>query len=191
VMLHKSPGLSVARSWNKGLSLLFHDTAMEHVLVRNNDVELPTEMYRWLVQSSFEFPTGVGVDTREQMKAVADSAGAQAYLSSPHPDFSCYLMRRIVWEKVGGFDENMEGAFCEDWDYHVRLHVAGIQAMSIGLPFYHVGSATIKLMPDKARDSLSKQAEANRKYFKAKWGFGGGTPEYNDFFSHPYDGEPH
>jgi hypothetical protein len=182
VTLRKEPPLSVAASWNKGLSLLYAGTHNDNILVINNDVELPPQMYRWLMASKDEFVTGVGVDTREQMEAVMKSADAQAYHCTPHPDFSCFMMRRSVWNKVGKFDENFKGAFAEDWDFHVRLHKAGITAMSIGVPFYHVGSATIKSMDATSCDALCKQADLNRQYFYNKWGMHGGSKEYEDFF---------
>lgn len=180
ITLNKKPALGVAESWNKGLSLLFDGTGVEHVLVVNNDVELRPDTYRLLLKSGREFVTAVGVDAMTGTGTVAPDN------YRPNPDFSCFLMRRSVWEKVGEFDEGYKRAFCEDWDYHIRLHMAGIDAGCIGVPFYHVGSATINNMDEKERTELCRQADLNREYFKYKHGFDGGSEEYYNFFKHPY-----
>ena len=101
----------------------------------------------------------------------------------PHPDFSCYLIRKWVYDRVGPFDEKFEGAFCEDWDYHVRLHRAGVEAYCIDLPFWHFGSQTIKNSPSDQADAIARQADRNREYFFRKWGFRGATAEYYAQFS--------
>ena len=176
--LNVKPSLSVARSWNKGLTLLFEGAGVEHVLVVNNDVELRPETYKVLHTCMVPFVTAVGNSDRSCLSEPEE----HTFTCRPHPDFSCYLIRREAWEKVGGFDENFKGAFCEDWDYHVRLQKAGIKAVCIDVPFYHVGSATINNMTPEERDKLCKQADLNRQYFKDKWGVAGGSPEYYDLF---------
>jgi GT2 family glycosyltransferase len=181
VTLNMKPALSVARSWNKGLTLLFEGEGAEYVLVVNNDVELRPETYRLLVGSGYDFVTAVGNGDPRCTKVTMPDA-YPPWTPRPNPDFSCFLLRRWVWDKVGGFDENYKGAFCEDWDYHVRLQKAGIKAVCIDVPFYHVGSATINNMSPEDREKLCKQADLNREYFKNKWGVAGGSPEYYALF---------
>lgn len=180
----KYPPLSVAESWNKGLSLLFNDTGNTHVLVCNNDVVLRKDTYRLLVEDGGDFVTAVGNSDPDCVKALTPPVVPPR----PNPDFSCFLLTRKVWETVGKFDEQFRGAFCEDWDYHVRLHMAGIDAHCIDIPFYHIGSATINIVGDSERDRLQKWADQNRKYFKEKYGFDGGSPEYEAFFKTAYRG---
>jgi O-antigen biosynthesis protein len=182
VTVYNDPPLSVAASWNKGLSLLFDGTPNNAVLVVNNDVELRFDTYRKLLESGEDFPTGVGVNDRKQMQIY------EVGEKSPHPDFSCFLMQRHVWEKVGKFDEGFKGAFYEDNDMHVRLHRAGVHACNIGIPFYHVGSATLNLMPLDEQHLLQDQAGRNREYFNKKWGFDSSGPEYDaEFLRNPSD----
>lgn len=190
VYIRRDPPLSVAQSWNRGLSLLFEGTPNQHVLVCNNDVELRPDTYRLLLEDGGGFVTGVGVDSKGQVDPGSttqpkDKVDVKTLSRSPHPHFSCYLIHREVWEKVGKFDEGFKGAFCEDWDYHVRMHKMGVNPYCINIPFYHVGSATINSMGEKEREALCKQADANREYFKAKWGVAGGSPEYYALFNHP------
>lgn len=174
----KNPGLSVAASWNRGLRFVFERQHQDHALVVNNDVELRPDTYSWLLADGGGFVTAVGVDDAEKIKPplkIPDS-------KSPHPDFSCFLIRREIYEKVGPFDENFKVAFAEDWDYHLRLHRAGITAWAINLPYLHYGSQTIRNADENEQERIGKQADANREYFFQKWGVRGGTEEYYKLF---------
>jgi GT2 family glycosyltransferase len=96
-------------------------------------------------------------------------------------------MRRKVWETVGKFDEGFKGAFYEDNDMHLRMHRAGISACCIDVPFYHVGSATIKLLEPDEQRLLHSQSELNSKYFEQKWGIKSGSEAYYEAFKNPQD----
>ncbi len=96
----------------------------------------------------------------------------------PHPDFSCYVIRKTVYEQVGPFDENFRIAFAEDGDYDLRMYQAGIRAYCIDLPYLHHGSMTIKNAELGEVRKIQRQADRNREYFKKKWGFAMGSDEY-------------
>lgn len=167
----------VAQSWNICLDIVFN-AGWNHALVVNNDVELRPDTYRLLIESRQAFPTAVAVGQPLQ----AHSAVPDVTRTRPHPDFSCFLMRKTVFKHVGRFDENFKGAFAEDWDYHVRLHKAGITAVSLDLPFYHFGSATVNNSPAPLASKIHSQADKNRRYFAEKWGIQGGSKDYERFF---------
>jgi len=193
---------SVAASWNFGLKWLF---AQGHaaVLVLNNDTELRPDTVRWLLADGGPFVTAVGAAEKEKIapqifgsikggvftKGKEFEIQPEEYyappdpaMKRPFPDYSCYLIRRECWDIVGPFDENFLGAFCEDLDHHIRIHKAGMSAMCLELPFYHVGSATINTADEPLRKDISAQAQKNREYFKKKWGVGVGTSEYYAIF---------
>lgn len=170
VTITKTPGLSVTESWNKGLSLLF-DAGAEHVLVCNNDVELLLETYRLLLEDGGAFVTGVSQGERDERMG----AGGQG--KRPHPDFSCFLLRKSVWDSVGQFDEGM-AIYCQDGDYHLRMHNAGVAVYCIDLPFYHERSSTLKLASAREQAAILKQADLDKAVFAAKWGVVMGSPEY-------------
>lgn len=198
MQIYNNPPLSVAACWNNGLEYAF-GAGVESVLVVNNDVELRPDTYRRLVQDGGGFVTAVGTRDPEKIKpnsfigsneAIFDIGEPNGYRAPsgqrrPHPDFSCYLIRKSVWEKVGKFDEKFLIAFGEDWDYHVRLHKAGITAECIDLPFLHHGSMTVKNAEPAEAERIQVQAKKNRDYFKEKHGFAGASKEYYDFFGHP------
>ncbi len=182
-------GLGVAASWNMGLEFIFRGS--DHALVVNNDVELRPDTYRWLLEDGGGFVTAVGSQDPEKIKPNYEGHitknpyynAPDVNATRPHPDFSCYLIRKETYEKVGPFDEEFKGAFCEDWDYHVRLHEAGVDARSIDLPFLHLSSMTVKNSLPKEKEKIYAQAARNREYFQIKHGVKGGSPEYYALFA--------
>ena len=182
VVSYGSKHRSVAQCWNKGLRMLFKTT--DRVLVCNNDVVLNPATYSSLVFLStatlgpdYPLATAVGVsDVSQFLLPTMDKP------PRPHPDFSCFLVWKHFYEEVGEFDEAFTPAFCEDNDYHCRIKKHGLEAYCFDIPFYHVGSATVKTASPEDQQRIQKAADANRAYFKQKWGFEVGSPEYEEFF---------
>lgn len=170
--------VGVSAAWNLALRQVFDRERAQAAVVCNNDIEMRPETVRVLTETNGEFVTCVGEHDRD--KALNSPWSPQ---HRPNPDFSLWRIRRSCWMKVGEFDEGFQGAYGEDWDYHVRMHKAGIEAFTCGLPFYHVASGTIKSAPNaERRRVISDQAERNREYFFRKWGVRGGSPEYYALF---------
>lgn len=174
--VHFGAQRSVAACWNFGLDWCFAHGA-ERVLVCNNDVELRPETYRLLDADSGPFVTAVGVNSREQMAEALEPEKRR-----PRPDFSCYLIRRWCFESLR-FDEEYKIAFAEDARYHAELHRLGIQANCIGVPFYHIGSATVKHADPEEQERIGKQADQNRQLFYRTYGENIGTPGYDNLFT--------
>jgi GT2 family glycosyltransferase len=173
---HMSPAKGVSASWNFGLDYLFNTAMCRKVLVINNDVELRPDTYRALGRSALPFVTAVSVGDPAQLE------WDEVDRLRPHPDFSCFLIRQQVWETVGRFDESMRH-YCSDGDYHLRMHKAGIDACTIGVPFFHYASGTLKNATAEERRAIEMQADADRDTFQAKWGVKIGSPEYYRLFN--------
>jgi len=191
-VVHFYPPRSVAASWNWGLRRIFETS--EHALVVNNDILLHPRTYEWLLADGGDFVTCVGVQGRhfneykDGLKMFRDETGRVVFPCDigegrrPHPDFSCYLIRKWVWERVGPFDEAFKGAYAEDWDYHVRLHKAGVEAYCLEFSYLHYGAATTSTATLGEQRAIQERAESNREYFKSKWGVAGGSAEYYALF---------
>jgi GT2 family glycosyltransferase len=163
---------SVARSWNIGLTWVFSQ-GCDYALVVNNDVRLRPDTYRLLVADGGEFVTGVGEQDRGCLETGVEPASRR-----PHPDFSCYVIRKSVWDKVGQFNEECAVAYTEDSDYHIRMHRAGVEARCIGVPFWHEGAGTIKQASRTEADIIRLAADENRRKFAELYGFEVGSEEY-------------
>ncbi len=170
-----TPAKGVSASWNFGLGYFFDTAGCDHVLVLNNDLVLRPDFYEALLQDGGDFVTGVGVNDRAQME--------QPFVSMRrnHPDFSAFLIRRKVWQTVGSFDESMI-LYASDNDFHVRCQKAGIRCYTIGIPFYHVASGTLKYATDAERKAIQDQADRDRDTFVRKYGFEVGSPMYERQF---------
>lgn len=160
--------------WNRALSYVFDSLHLDYALVTNNDLVLHEATYRLLVADGGPFVTAVGTDQHGQQPN-------PVLKRRPHPDFSCFLIRRTVWETVGRFDERY-WAYCSDADYHLRMHRAGIEAVSLSIPFFHESSGTIKYADKSMRERICRQADADRALFREHYGFEVGSPEYNAEF---------
>jgi len=191
IVIHFTPPMSVAFSWNRALEFVFKEGA-KYALVVNNDVELRPDTYRLLVEDGGEFVTAVGVRDKKKIEPRAwenkppdiQDYPFQPYpkpdpkAKRPHPDFSCFLIRKSLYEKVGPFDENFKIAFCEDGDYDLRMYTAGVRAYCIDLPYLHHGSMTVKNAEVEEVRRIQAQAEKNREYFYKKHGVHMGSEAY-------------
>lgn len=173
--IHYKQAKSVAECWNRAIRLCLKED--DHVLVCNNDVELRPDTYRLLMENGGSFVTAIEVFDKKQMDAV------DVTRQGPHPDFSCFLIRKECWQKFCGFDEGMKIAYVEDCDAHVRLHRLGIPAISIYVPFYHAKSSTVKQADPEEAQRICEQADRNRERFYEKYGVRVGTPEYSTLFT--------
>lgn len=179
VVSHMHPQ-GLHKVWNEALTLTFDSLRLPHALVINNDTVLRPDTYRLLRDDGGLFVTGVGVDTREKMEACDPTA------KSPHPSFSCFLIRKECWDRVGEFDEDLQ-IWCGDASYHLRMDALGIDACSLAVPFGHEVSGTMKLADDKERDRLQAIADADRATFERKWGCKVGDEAYYARFRHSRD----
>ena len=171
IILPKQQSLSAV--WNMALKHAFRYS--DHALVLNNDVEIRGDTYEWLSSQPFKLVSAISVRTKEEMNKEPSSL-------SLSPDFSCFLIRKELYEKVGPFDESFFPAYVEDCDYHVRLHRAGFKAVCLDLPFLHHGAQTIKHVSPKEARRIERGADRNREMFRQRYGCLPGTEQYAKLF---------
>ena len=172
VQVVEAPGCGVSKAWNLGLAYVFEHLGLPAALVVNSDVRLRPDTYRRLVDDQGQFVTCVGTSSGAKFPG-----GEPSGRTRPHPDFSCFFIRRECWKRVGQFDASMR-IYCSDGDFHLRLARAGLAAYCIDLPFYHYASGTLKNADPDDRERILKIAAADRVAFAAKWGFEMGSDEY-------------
>ena len=200
VVAFPGTGSGVAAFWNMGLGFIFGGS--DHALVVNNDVELRPDTYRHLLADGGGFVTAVGSQDQKkldecdcELRGIGKprwhqhclrhgSAGPDPEARRPHPDFSCFLIRKEIYLKVGPFNENFKGAYVEDGEYHLRMHRAGVKAICLDLPFYHIGAGTLKNASPEEERRIQEQAGRNRAYFREQSGVEIGSPEYYALFGH-------
>lgn len=185
---HNVPGLhwwvnmikkSLSTCWNSGLSRGFA-YGYDKILVLNNDVEIRPDTYSQLYSWDGSFVTAVSVNSKSELRP-----NDPPTTSSPHPDFSCFMISKHCYNTVGQFDESFYPAYCEDNDYHVRMHRAGINSVSIDLPYLHHGASTIKNADPVEQAMIRRGHDTNKDRFKAKYGCYPTDPQYADLFKPP------
>lgn len=168
---------SLAACWNEGLVRGFK--LHTRILVINNDVELRPDTFHLLAEWGGDFTTGVSVNSKLELRT-SESPISQ----SAHPDFSCFMINRHCFTSVGGFDETFFPAYFEDNDYHVRMHRAGIDAISIDLPFFHYAAGTLKNAVPAEAANIRVGATINADRFFDKYGcYPADTEAYNELFT--------
>lgn len=173
-IIHHPDNMGVSFGWNTGLTKIFEH--YDHAFVVNNDVILPPWALRSLLEYNVPFVTGVSVDN---LAAIAETQPRKGLVEAP--DFSFYLIRRNVWEKVGPFDESMI-MYAQDNDFHVRAHHLGISLLNSGVHFYHERSSTIKNADKREQRELCLQADADREVFRTKYNCLPWEPKYAELF---------
>lgn len=139
---------SLAARWNLGCRKAFDELECTAALVCNNDIlfnpitidSLAARMRRG----------DVGMVTAHNLRG--ELADPEQIFTLPvtweateaqHPDFSCFLISKDTYQRVGDFDENFIPCYFEDGDYHLRMGKLGIKAITTtGAPYYHYGSRT-------------------------------------------------
>lgn len=169
----------VSAGWNFGLEYWFRDSRVEHVLVVGNDTILAPWTYQSLLAlRNVAFVTGVDVGMNT-LPAAPDILPL-----SPHPDFSCFLIRRECWDYVGPFDERMV-SYASDCDYHIRAHRLGIPLWKASVPYQHERSSTMNRATPQERMQIQTQANKDRAVFRSIYHCLPGTKEYSDLFKEP------
>jgi hypothetical protein len=176
---HQPPLPSLSASWNLALDTVWHSGG-DVALVVNNDVRLAPQTIEVLqlalryAQALFVSAVGVTVGEFEEFlrkrPGLPDPPDLLAHTGGP--DFSCFLISRDC-HRQHRFDEHFIPAFCEDLDYHRRLMLAkqGSRIFSVNLPYLHLASQTLKLLPapeaERIRGAIEHQSRA---YYAKKWG---------------------
>ena len=78
----------------------------------------------------------------------------------------CILIKKAVFEAVGGFDERYGYAFCEDTDLTFKLRAKGYNVGICETSVKHLGSKTVYSQTDF---TVTEQSQKSLKLFRDKW----------------------
>jgi len=83
-----------------------------------------------------------------------------------------FLVSKRDYMMVGGFDTLYQSPFICDWDFFLKLEMAGIVFRRTDLlSFYHFGSIATKNRSDGESDKFKKSEQDAFETFRYKWGF--------------------
>ena len=163
----------LAFNWNRGIQIAV-DTYCTHILVANNDILLHPKTIDNLVDRLLkdDVVMATGVNNQGMCPNPVDifTLTVGEFTETEHPDFSCFMITEQTIKKIGWFDENFNGAYVEDCDYHARIALAGEKAITFnGAPYYHYASMTIRENMHIA-SQIQQHHAINEDYFRRKWG---------------------
>lgn len=120
----------------------------------------------------------VSYQTVEEMMAFADNYNQyspQKWFTWPTLVGFCFLLKREVYEKIGGLDERFSPGNYEDDDYSFAIRQVGFRLLLCADTFiHHFGSASFKQESDPSK-AKAKQAhfaeilQKNKAKFLQKW----------------------
>lgn len=182
-VIHTQEQWALAKCWNVALQRLWK-AGWKSALVLNNDCEVAPCTARVLSAMNWPFVTCVSVNSEEQFNREPEiDLDRLRATARPHPDYSCWMIRKEVTDKNIWFNEECFPGYCEDSYHHKSLHDTGITARCIDLAFLHHGASTLKHATPREARIIREGADRNRQRFKAKYGCLPGTPAYEALFA--------
>lgn len=173
----------LSAAWNKGFRDAVADKC-DYVAIINDDIILSPDTLNNLAASFDVLPREtVLISANNIYGHLANPYDILTYQEqslddmtySESPNYSCFMVKKDFFDKVGSFDENFNPAWYEDNDSHKRILELGYKAaVTTYASCVHYGSVTSSLLPPEKRDSST-----SRNYYISKWG---GLP-----YSHPVD----
>ena len=137
----------VASSWNALIDQAI-ERGFDNFLILNDDVVLTC---------------GEGVINKIIEKGKPENA---FHRSRPFYNWSAFILRKTVFDKVGRFDENFQRCYFEDNDYQYRMQLAGVPIRyedDLNPEIYRNSQSILK-------DPILSNYIDNRDYFVKKWG---------------------
>jgi hypothetical protein len=166
-VIHSAPNKSPIIWANWAYGQLFKN--YDKVLSFPDDVVLPENCYRLMSEWPRGLVTGSMTDQREFPRvewAEATSECTPAAVSVLRKWFHEALV-----SKDGYFLDEGYVHYASDCDLALRMAACGLRGIQLNLPYYHYGSASWRLLEPREGRKLTLQADFDRAYFHAKWGF--------------------
>lgn len=167
-------GMSCAWAWNKGIEM----AEGEYIAVLSNDVQVFEHWLEDLIEATkyvdivnacpmYDMPWGRTLEANlRRSEWLMDDPDKYLY---PFRDFSLFLAKREVFDKIGKFDENYEFGWGEDVDYCYRAEALGItNKANKRVNTAHIGMATGQTLMMQNAGDINGAMTRNREYTREK-----------------------
>lgn len=164
--------LSLSEKWNLAAEKAW-ELGCDAVLICNNDilfhpVTIDAIVERWQ-QDDVGMVTAHNLRGQVEPDKLNEVAPPENPTEAPNPDFSCFLLPKETWNSVGIFDAEFRPCYFEDNDYHYRMKLLGLKAITTTAAiYYHYGSQTQNSVPGGL--CRGEQFQENYRYFVKKHG---------------------
>jgi GT2 family glycosyltransferase len=172
-IIHNQENKGCASAWNQGCAALQES---DWIVVLNNDVRLPLGWLDQLVDAADRLGLDIISPAMCEMElnyvfeehAAKIMKAMRSVLRRGVAHGVCFMVRKSVFDRIGGFDEAFRIGQFEDSDFFLRAQKAGFRLGVTGASFiHHFGSITQR---ELKKDGTVRPYEAeNRAYFRQKW----------------------
>jgi GT2 family glycosyltransferase len=180
--------VSLAAAWNNGIQQSI-DAGCEYIAIFNDDILLQPYGLDRFVEAFHYLPENVILVSANNIYGqlsdptyifeYGGTAREEPFNALDHPNYSCFMVKKDFFERIGRFDENFYPAWWEDNDSHYRIHLLGLRAIcTTYISCVHYGNQTLK----NGYEASSKLSE---DYFENKWG--SKNRDMNEKFKIPYN----
>jgi hypothetical protein len=160
----------LAKAWNIGVGEAFED-GCDYALVINDDAFVESDTIDKLV---------VALSATElSLVSATERPGKDAV------HFSCFMVGREIFERVGYFDENFKPIYFEDNDFIYRMRLLNVGSQGIDDAFFeHKGSRSLEIKREQGQGPQhDEEFRANQDYYVKKWGGQPGLETYRTPFN--------
>ncbi len=175
---------NLARAWNKGIRLAFERGA-EYVLVMNLDINFHPQFLDNLIAFAERRKDAIiwsGMEWKDEK--TLETAPLKNTEDSENASFSCFLIDKRLFEKVGEFDEQFEPAYHEDSDMIYRIRLAReSHARTASALYWHFEAGTIQGFAAEDQHPLLQEMrvflDIGMERYGRKWGGLPGKEKYS------------
>lgn len=164
----------VPLGWTKAVNQGMAKSTMPVMVVMNNDIEIPVQMKHWLqrICNIFRLNPKVGgvAPTSDYVMGLQNVRENTRILLTEHYTKLMigffFAIKKEVYEKIGGLDEQFRTLGNDDLDYSIRISQSGYKMkVARDIFIHHVGSCSLKMV----NDNLEEMDKGSRKMLVAKY----------------------
>jgi GT2 family glycosyltransferase len=141
----------------------------EWICIANNDLIFEPNWFREILKANYPICSPRCPDDKRQKDVHYNEVGEQV---GRHLSGWCFVIKRSLWEEIGGFDEDFS-FWCADNSLMEQLLAIGIKPMVLKNSIVkHLGSKTLVTMENREELTRNQVKKFNKKYNKNLFGWG-------------------
>ena len=154
----------------------------DYVLGIPNDVILHPDLYREFLKWPRGIVTGSEIRNRAIYDTFIENGIPDTAAISENTPMAVALVRKWCYDaliaKDGHFFDPQFIHYTSDCDFALRMASCGIHGVQLNIPYWHYGSASVRLADPFTMERIRGVADADRARFVQKWGFKVDSLEY-------------
>jgi hypothetical protein len=139
-------------NYNKFMNLGATMGMSDYIIFANNDLEFTPGFMSEMLIYNFDVMSPKSATTSSQFRLET----CEGYKTSKHVSGWCFCMKREVWNKIGGLDEEFIGWFADDSMI--------MQILEAGYKHYHISESIVNHLDNGSNTLNTLEGATNKKY---------------------------